>query len=168
MRKILLSSPALAILFLLISPASAMELEPSLAFEFNDPESVADWERPHSISDVEYDDGSLSLRLAGNDPYIFAPEIRIKSELARYIEIALDAPPHTYVTAYFVTEEDPNWGGKKRIRFGTTRSSGRSVLRFDTILHQLWTGTITGFRLDLDSGENPRAKINVDYIRRRR
>jgi len=164
MRKILLSSPALAILLLLISPAPAMELKPSLSFEFNDPESVADWERPHSISDVEYDDGSLSLRLAGNDPYIFAPEIRIKSELVRYIEIALDAPPHTYVTAYFITEEDPNWGGKKRIRFGTTRS-GRSVLRFDTILHQLWTGTITGFRLDLDSGENPRAGIKVDYIR---
>jgi len=155
----------IALPFLLASLASAMELEPSLSFEFNAPESVNGWENPHSITDVQYDDGHMSLRLAGNDPYIHGPEINLDANLARYVEIALDAPAHTYLTAYFHTQEDPNYGGNKRLRLGITPGSGRSVIRFDTTLDPLWKGTITGFRLDLDNGEHPRAQVRVDYVR---
>ncbi len=164
-----MKNPAVAVLgmlsFLLAPLVPAMELEPSLSFEFSDPESVASWRDPHSISDVRFDDGCMSLLLAGNDPYIHAPDISLEANLARYVEIALDAPAHTYLTAYFHTQEDPNYGGNKRLRLGITPANGRSVIRFDTTLHPLWKGTVTGFRLDLDNGEHPRAHVRVDYIR---
>ncbi len=165
MKKSLLGSSVLGALLLLACSAVAMETKPALSFEFNDAASVKQWERSHSLADVRYEDGALAVTLAGNDPYIYAPAIEIKAEHARYIEIALDAPEQTYVTAYFITAEDGKWGGDKRVSLGITGRDGSSLLRFDTRLHTLWKGTITGFRLDLDSGGHPSAQIKVDYIR---
>ncbi len=151
--------------YLLLLSLHATAVESVLSFEFGEAGDIGSWGPAHSLKKLGHDEGKMVLQLAGGDPYIFAPPLNLEADSVRFVELDLEAPPNTAVSAYFLTDSDSRWGQNKVFSLGQTSEAGANTLRFDVLRHQHWKGAITGFRLDFDNKTEPKCQIKVDALR---
>lgn len=139
-------------------------------WEFNgaDPLDLEGWGacRSAGIEAAAAQEGALSLRLVGADPYICAPAwTRLDADAYRSVALRVRHSLGPQRGQLFFNREGEGFAEERSAPFDTRGDGQWEDLLIDLGDHPAWTGAIRGLRLDPVSAVEAPATFEVDYVR---
>jgi hypothetical protein len=115
-------------------------------------------------------DGAFYIDPSGDDPQIESPPlVNVSASGFDTVEMRMASNALDKNGAiYFITESSPTWSESKKVTFSVTNDGNFSVYSVKMSTNSLWTGMITGIRIDPStsgiSGTNSDT-VGFDYIK---
>jgi hypothetical protein len=138
-------------------------LAKGIAFEFD--ESAEGWIAANHLASLSVDEGVLTGKITGGDPYLVRTLVRAKGDAYPVIRLRMRVTAGGIGQFYWTTESSPAFAEDNTIRFPIRADGEFHDYRLEPGRDPTWSGqTITGLRIDPGNGA-PSAEFGIDYLR---
>lgn len=139
--------------------------EPGLRRGWDFERGANGWVAAHACA-VEGRQGSLCIRVTGDDPYAISGPAAIDASRAKKLRMRLRLSGGGQVGLFWRTNRSPGWGEDKHVTIGVPADNQWHEVTFDLSAHPLWTGRVLQIRLDIEPSDVPAGTtLEVDWIR---
>lgn len=132
------------------------------AWEFETPWNAEGWGAWNQLTPLLIDQGALSTRSTGNDPYMGSPVFALNAEAFPIVHIRMSVSSGDSARLYFITSSDTNYDEAKALQFPIIGDNQYHTYTLDLSRVVGWRGIITQIRLD---PSETRSAVLVDFIR---
>ena len=134
-----------------------------IAFEFD--ESPEGWIPAHDVTSMDVDEGLLTGKITGGDPYLVRGLIRVEGNDYPVIHLRMRLTAGQGGQLFWTTESSPGLSEDKTVRFAAEPDGQFHEYRLEPGRDPMWSGqTITALRIDPGNGA-ARGEFAIDYIR---
>lgn len=138
---------------------------PRDAIDFNLDDSAEGFQAAHHVEGLVADGKALSGRIAGPDPYIVRPLLRVRGDDCPAVRIRMRVTVGEGGQFFWTTVRSPVFDEQKTLRFELAPGGQWHEYRLDLAKHPQWAGqTITAIRIDPGGGAAS-GEFAVDYVR---
>ncbi len=134
------------------------------AIDFDFSRGSRGWLAAHDVEPLAIDNGALTTRAKGRDPYLIRPSVRVAADTIRAIKVRMSVSSGRNAQLFWSTQEQPGFDERRAMHFVVTDDSQMRDYTIPVGNHPQWRGrTITGLRLDPTAGP-PGATIRIERI----
>jgi hypothetical protein len=145
-----------------VVPQASRRFSAEPLWEFNGVDSEG-WTNTNMLEPLSVDDGLLSTRSTGADPFSVGPSIRLNGKPDAIAQIRMKTSKGGAGQIFWVTKESPHYSESKSMSFDVVGDGTFHVYNVSIGQNPLWNGTIRQVRFDpVNVGG---ADIEIDYIR---
>jgi hypothetical protein len=107
----------------------------------------------------------LVVRSTGDDPFFYSPPLKLRGVASGELVVrAAFEGPVARLGLYFATADSPNTGEDKVLSIPIRAGGKEREYRIPVGNHELWRGTITRIRFDLEPGNEPGAVMRLAHV----
>jgi hypothetical protein len=133
------------------------------AWEFETNGNSEGWLAWSQLETLQVNDGFLSTRSTGTDPYMGSPgALKIDAATLSLVEFRMKVSAGTLGQLFFITESDEAYDEIKSLPFSVIADGQFHTYTLDMSVVSQWNGTISQIRLD---PTDTSASIEIDYLR---
>lgn len=134
-----------------------------IAFEFD--ESSEGWTPAHDVASLGVEDGTLSGKITGPDPYVVRMLVRVAGDEYPVIRLRMRVTAGQGGQLFWTTESSPGFGENKTVRFAIQPDGLFHEYRLEPGRDPAWAGQrITALRIDPGSVASS-GEFAIDYLR---
>lgn len=134
-----------------------------IAFEFD--ESSEGWVPAHDVTSLGVDDGALSGKITGPDPYVVRSLVRVAGDDCPVIRLRMRVTAGQGGQFFWTTESSPDFSEDKTVRFAIQPDGQFHEYRLEPGRDPAWTGQrITAIRIDPGNAAMS-GDFSIDYVR---
>lgn len=144
------------------------EPKTTIAFEFDDPAELRDWQFWNSLSEPSIDGGLLSATIIGDDPFFGREYLDIEPDRYSAVRVRMKLPPcRPDGQLFWTTAAEPGFSDTKYLNFSVEPDGAWHDYVVPVGEHDKWRGQrIRGLRLDPTvGGAEPGSVIEIDFVR---